>query len=186
MCPLQIIAILVAICSCIMLNACGQRKTEQTKTLKEINREFNLNRFEETEQIKTIEVTQKEFNLDRYEEEITKIKETKHHESLASKHNNICPKLLQQQVDISVIRRSQEHLKGEYCDYYLYPKKGQFLNATSKSSALDIYLRMPYLHDFSTGKYLVQNNNRHVIRVSYAGSQLKPNDLTYNINIEFE
>ncbi len=166
----QLQIITVSICCCIMFSACGQKDTEQTKTLKDKNKQFNLNRNEET-------ITKK----DEIKEQLTS-----HYASLASQNKTICPKLLQQRVDMSVIRRSQEHLTGEYCDYYLYPKKGQILNITSKDSILDIYLRMPYLHDFANGKYLVESNRRHVIRVSYAGSQLKPSDLTYNINIEFE
>ncbi len=165
---LQIIA--VSICSCIMLSACGHENTEQTKSSAEINKQFNINRYDETTKKK-----------DEIKEQLTS-----HYASLASQDKFICPKLLQQKVDMSVIHRSKEHLKGEYCDYYIYPQKGQILNITSKDSVLDIYLRMPYLHDFANGKYLVQNNRRHVIRVSYAGSQLKPSDLTYNINIKFE
>ncbi len=161
--PYQLQIITVSICCCIMLSACGQKDTEQTKISKQL----------------------KQNTSDTKKEEI-KEQLTSHYASLASQDKFICPKLLQQRVDMSVISRSQEHLKGQYCDYYLYPKKGQILNITSKGSELDIYLRMPYLHDFANGKYLVQSNRRHVIRVSYAGSQLKPSDLTYNINIEFE
>ncbi len=154
----QLKIIAISVCCCVMLSACGQKDAEQP------------NRVEETK-----------IKKDEIKEQLTS-----HYASLASKDKTICPKLLQQRVDTAVIRRSKEHLKGEYCDYYLYPKKGQILNITSKDSTLDIFLRMPYLHDFANGKYLVQNSRRHVIRVSYAGSQLKPSDLTYNINIEFE
>ncbi len=134
------------------------------------------------------EIATKRINttVNEVKKETTNIQSTSRYTSLADQYKGICPKLLQKRVDMSAIRRSDEQLKGEYCDYYLYPKKGQVLNITSKDSALDIYLRMPYLHDFANGKYLVKNNRRHVIRVSYAGSQLKPSDLTYNINIEFE
>ncbi len=166
----QLQIIIVSVCCCIMLTACIQSDTKETKTVKKINSQLNVNQGEE-----------KTTKKDEIKEQLTS-----HYASLASKHHNICPKLLQKRVDMSVIRRSQEHLKGQYCDYYIYPKKGQVLNITSKDSQLDIYLRMPYLHDFANGKYTVKSNRRHVIRVSYAGTQLKPSDLTYNINIEFE
>ncbi|MBS9779498.1 MAG: hypothetical protein KGV51_02620 [Moraxellaceae bacterium] len=166
----QLKIIAMSICCCLLLTACGEKDKEQAQTAKELKKKFNLDRYTETETKK-----------DEIKEQLTS-----HYANLASKNKAICPKLLQQRVDMSVIRRSQEQMKGEYCDYYLYPKKGQVLNITSKDSALAIYLRMPYTHDFANGKYLVKSNRRHVIRVSYAGSQLKPSDLTYNINIEFE
>ncbi len=159
----------VSVCCCLILAGCGQDNSQKKPTSEDIKKKLDFNQDEER--------TKK----DEIKEELTS-----HYASLASKHHNICPKLLQQRVDMSVIRRSQEHLKGQYCDYYLYPKKGQNLNITSKDSQLDIYLRMPNSHDFANGKYTVQSNRRHVIRVSYAGTQLKPSDLTYNINIEFE
>ncbi len=109
-----------------------------------------------------------------------------HYARLASKHNDACPKLLQKQIDSQLITRRKEQLKGQYCDYYIYPKEGEFLTITSSDPALKITLRMPRIHDFANGAYLVDSNRRHVIRVAYAGSIYKPSDFIYNIKIQLD
>ncbi len=109
-----------------------------------------------------------------------------HYARLASKHTDSCPKLLQKQIDSQLITRRKEQLKGQYCDYYIYPKKGELLTITSSDPALKITLRMPRTHDFANGAYLVDSNRRHVIRVAYAGSTYKPSDFIYNIKIQLD
>ncbi len=105
-----------------------------------------------------------------------------HYARLASKHSDSCPKLLQKEIDSQLITRKKERLKGQYCDYYIYPKQGQVLSITSSDPGLEITLRMPKFHNFANGSYFVDSNRRHVIRVEYSGSSYKPNDFIYNIN----
>ncbi len=108
-----------------------------------------------------------------------------YHAMLASKRKYLCPKLLRKAIDESSIVLAKEHLMGQYCDYYLYPKVGQKLKVTSNNRQLKIRLNEPSLHNFANGAYLVREEGRHVIRVSYAGVEYKPDNVNYTINVTF-
>ncbi len=106
-----------------------------------------------------------------------------YHAQLAAERSNVCPKLIQREVDSDVIERSQEVMSGDYCDYFLYPNAGQSISVTTDNSDLKILLVVPTMHDFANGDYKVKSYDKHVIRLSYNGFTYRPENLTYDVDI---
>ncbi len=104
----------------------------------------------------------------------------------AAKDTSLCPKLLQRDIDNPVITRRHEYMRGQYCDYYLYPRKGQSLAINAYGANVKVFLEMPESYDFENGPYLVKENRRHIIRVKYNGIQHKPPKFEYNIDFNLE
>lgn len=102
---------------------------------------------------------------------------------LASKRDDVCPKLIQQSIGSSQVSRSAEVMTADYCDYYLYPQSGQTLNVTVNDSRLEALLVVPIFHDFDNGSYHVTSYDKHVIRISYNGATYKPERLSYDVTI---
>lgn len=146
----------------VLLSGCGDGYVKTSDHKQSMNITQNINDKNEKLSVKTIHST---------------------HSRLISKHGNLCPRLLKKNIDSPLITRNQEHLNGKYCDYYIYPKKGQVLSISSSNSSLEITLRMPALHDFANGEYVIKNNRRHVIRVEYTSAfQAEPKDFMYDID----
>ncbi len=144
----------------------------------------------DTDKQATQNIIEDQNNLSSYQQKLhkEKIKQqlTNYHAMLASKKKYLCPKLLRKALDETSIELAKEHLMGQYCDYYIYPKAGQTLSVTSNNSKLKIRLNEPSLHNFANGEYLVKDEGRHVIRVSYAGVKYKPDNVDYTIHVTFK
>ncbi|PKG34079.1 MULTISPECIES: hypothetical protein [unclassified Psychrobacter] len=102
---------------------------------------------------------------------------------LAAKRPDICPKLLQKNVDDDTIVRTAEVLISDYCDYYLYPEAGQSIDININSDQIETLLIVPTMHNFANGPYQVQSYDKHVIRLNYVGATHKPTRLSYDVNI---
>ena len=102
---------------------------------------------------------------------------------LAAQHADICPKLLQKEVDKDTIERVAEVMVDEYCDYFLYPRTGQQIAVTVNNSQIEALLIVPVLHDFANGGYQAASYDKHVIRLSYNGATYKPERLSYDVAI---
>ena len=102
---------------------------------------------------------------------------------LAAKRPDICPKLLQKNVDDDTIVRTAEILIADHCDYYLYPETGQSIDININSDQIETLLIVPTMHDFANGPYQVQSYDKHVIRLNYVGATYKPKRLSYDVNI---
>lgn len=102
---------------------------------------------------------------------------------LASKHADICPKLLQKDVDNNTIKRSAEVMVDNYCDYFLYPQTGQHIAVALDNQQIEALLIVPTLHDFANGDYQVASYDRHVIRLAYNGVTYKPQRLVYDVAV---
>lgn len=122
------------------------------------------------------------------QEEADEIREklTNSYARLAAKSERLCPKLLQKDVDSNVIRRSNDVMIDDHCDYYIYPQPGQLLQVISSSDQIDTLLIAPKLHDFANGGYRIQSAQKHVIRLSYDGATHKPNSMRYSISVIVE
>lgn len=102
---------------------------------------------------------------------------------LAAKRPDICPKLLQKNVDDDTIVRTAEVLISDHCDYYLYPETGQSIAININSDQIETLLIVPTMHNFANGPYQVQSYDKHVIRLNYVGVTHKPERLSYDVNI---
>ena len=102
---------------------------------------------------------------------------------LAAKRPDVCPKLLQKNVDDDTIVRTAEVLISDYCDYYLYPETGQRISIDINSDQIETLLIVPTIHNFANGPYQVQSYDKHVIRLSYVGVTHKPKRLSYDVNL---
>lgn len=102
---------------------------------------------------------------------------------LAAQHVDVCPKMLQKEVDKNTIERIAEVMVDEYCDYFLYPRAGQKIAITVNNSQIEALLIVPALHNFADGDYEVISYDKHVIRLSYNGVTYKPERLGYDVAI---
>ncbi|WP_201617190.1 hypothetical protein [Psychrobacter urativorans] len=102
---------------------------------------------------------------------------------LAAKRADICPKMLQKDVDTNTIERIAEVMVDEHCDYFLYPRTGQQIAITVNNSQIEALLIVPAVHDFADGAYQVASYDKHVIRLSYYGAAHKPERLRYDVAI---
>lgn len=108
------------------------------------------------------------------------------HAKRASEHDDVCPKLLQNEVGSQNIQRSAEVMVDDYCDYYLYLQSGQTLTVTVNDSRIEALLIVPKLHDFANGSYHVNSYDKHVVRLSYNGATYKPERLRYDVSISVQ
>jgi hypothetical protein len=102
---------------------------------------------------------------------------------LASQHTDICPKLLQKEVDNSIIERSAEIMVDDHCDYFLYPRTGQHIAVELDDNQIEALLIVPTLHNFADGDYQVASYDKHVIRLTYNGATYKSERFTYDVVI---
>lgn len=102
---------------------------------------------------------------------------------LAAERANICPKLIQEEVGSRVIERSAEVMVGDYCDYFLYPRTGQYISVKLNDSRIEALLVVPRVHNFANGDYRVDSYDKHVIRLAYNGATYKPDDLVYDVEV---
>lgn len=102
---------------------------------------------------------------------------------LAAERANICPKLIQEEVGSRVIERSAEVMVGDYCDYFLYPRSGQYISVGLNDSRIEALLVVPRIHDFANGDYRVDSYDKHVIRLEYNGATYKPDNLIYDVAV---
>jgi hypothetical protein len=102
---------------------------------------------------------------------------------LASKYADICPKLIQKDVDKNTIERTAEVMVGDHCDYFLYPRSGQHIAVSLDNDQIEALLIVPTLHDFANGDYPVTSYDKHVIRLTYNGATYKPERLSYDVSV---
>lgn len=105
------------------------------------------------------------------------------HARVASERDDVCPKLLQKEVDRQSIKRRAEVMVDDHCDYYLYPQSGQSLAVEVNDSQIEALLIVPKYYDFANGAYQVTSYDKHVIRLSYNGATYKPERLQYDVKI---
>lgn len=109
-----------------------------------------------------------------------------YHAQLAADRNNVCPKLIQREVDNELIQRNEEVMRGDYCDYFLYPNEGQTISVSTSNDDLRVSLVVPTMHDFANGDYHVKSYDKHVIRLAYNGLSYRPENLTYDVDIRVQ
>lgn len=102
---------------------------------------------------------------------------------IASERPDVCPKLVQKDVDDNTIKRSAEVMTDNHCDYFLYPQSGQHISVIINNDQIEALLIVPALHDFADGNYQVASYDKHVIRLAYNGTTYKPQRLTYDVEI---
>lgn len=102
---------------------------------------------------------------------------------LAAERADVCPKLLQKDVDSSVIRRSNDVMIDDHCDYFIYPQPGQRIQVLSSSDQIEALLVAPALHNFANGDYRVLSSQKHIIRLAYDGATRKPNTMRYSVSV---
>lgn len=102
---------------------------------------------------------------------------------LASQKAEVCPKLLQKQVDSAVIVRSQDVMIDNHCDYFIFPIEGQSLQVISSDNRIKRLLVSPEMYDFDNGAYRVKQTDKHVIRLQYDSTQSKPDNLSYDVQV---
>lgn len=103
---------------------------------------------------------------------------------LAAKRSDVCPKLLQQDVDSPSIRRRDEVMIDDHCDYFLYPHAGEQITVVVADPKIEALLIVPTMHNFANGEYQVDSYDKHVIRLSYNGAYYKPKRLKYDVTIK--
>ncbi len=102
---------------------------------------------------------------------------------IASERPDVCPKLVQKDVDDHAIKRSAEIMVDNYCDYFLYPQRNEHIAVTLNNDQIEALLIVPALHNFADGNYQVASYDKHVIRLAYNGATYKPQRLTYDVEI---
>ncbi|WP_435948967.1 hypothetical protein [Psychrobacter sp. DM8] len=102
---------------------------------------------------------------------------------LAAKHSDICPKLLQKNVDDETIVRTAEIMVYDYCEYYLYPDVGQSIDVDINTDKIETMLVVPSVHNFANGPYKVTSYDKHIIRLNYIGVKYKPKRLEYDLTM---
>lgn len=102
---------------------------------------------------------------------------------LAAERTDICPKLLQKDINSNIIQRVSEVMVDDYCDYFLYLDGGQYVDISLDNRQIEALLIVPTIHDFANGKYKVASYDKHVIRLAYNGATYKPERLNYDVEI---
>lgn len=97
--------------------------------------------------------------------------------------NSQCPQRIHQEVDSDTIERNDQYLVGDYCDYYIYPKRGQTISVDVEPHNVRASLRVPIAHDFDNGGYLVEEADTHVIRINDISSRYQNHPVRYNMTI---
>lgn len=102
---------------------------------------------------------------------------------VASKKPDLCPKLVQKEVDNTVIERKAEVMVNNSCDYFLYPKVGEHIAVSLNNDQIEALLITPRVYNFANGDYKVKSYDKHVIRLSYDGAGYKPKRFRYDVTI---
>ena len=102
----------------------------------------------------------------------------------AAKKSDVCPKLVEQNIDSPEIKRTSEIMVDDYCDYFLYLHKGDSITVDVSDSQLEALLMVPAMHNFANGSYAVTSYDKHIIRLTYKGSSYRPERLRYNVMIQ--
>jgi len=82
---------------------------------------------------------------------------------------DLCPKLVESELDAVQIERDFNASASNSCDYYLYPDKGQTLSVHTEPRSIKAYLISPMQHDFDNGAVLVEQSDKYVVRLKFAG-----------------
>lgn len=104
----------------------------------------------------------------------------------AANSRDKCPKLLSPNIDSADIVRSKEVLKSNYCDYYIYPLKGDYINVNSNPDTVKAHLVFPIDYDFDNGRYLVPESDKYVIRLSYDGIEYQNRPIDYTVIVTID
>jgi len=118
--------------------------------------------------------------------EMVKERVQNYHAQRAAERSNVCPKLVQREVDNDLIQRTEEVMRDGYCDYFLYPNEKQIISVTTNNDDLNVSLIVPTLYDFANGDYQVKSYDKHVIRVEYDGLIYRPENIVYDVNIRIQ
>lgn len=102
---------------------------------------------------------------------------------LAAERTDLCPKLIQEEVGSQLIERTEEVMRDNYCDYFLYPRNGQSISVKVNDSKIEALLVVPMVHNFANGDYKVDSYDKHVIRLAYNGATYKPKNLMYDVAV---
>lgn len=102
---------------------------------------------------------------------------------LAAERSDICPKLIQEEIDNQVIERTKEVMTNNHCDYFLYLREGQNISVSVNDNQIEALLIVPMLHNFANGDYRVDSYDKHVIRLAYNGATYKPKNLVYDVAV---
>ncbi len=105
---------------------------------------------------------------------------------VASRQSHICPKLIQKNVDNTVIKRTSEVMINNSCDYFLYPKVGEQIAVNTNQDQIEALLITPKTYNFANGNYDVTSYDKHVIRLNYNGATHKPKRFNYDVTITIE
>ncbi len=105
---------------------------------------------------------------------------------LAAANNFKCPKLVNTPIDSTKIVRENEIMVHSYCDYYIYPNKGQHISIDSHPKYISASLISPTIYDFANGSYLVKQSDKYVIRLSYEGVEYMDSPVDYDVTIHVE
>lgn len=185
----------LSIFSCVIFSvACSEDHSDMTQTSEEQWREASDSDFSYLNQpgSTTVSLQKREQNTnmqaDAYNEDVKSIEErlTNSYARMAAKKADACPKLLQKNVDSARIERKNDIMKDDYCDYFIYPIKGQTVNVTSTDNRIETLLVTPIMYDFANGSYEVKETDKHVIRLQYDGIESKPDRLIYDIEVKIK
>ena len=105
---------------------------------------------------------------------------------LAAAKQDKCPKLVNSPIDSTQIVRKNEVMRDTYCDYYIYPKKGQRISIGSHPKQIAANLISPVYYDFANGSYLVNQADKYVIRLSYEGVEYMSSPIDYDVTINVQ
>lgn len=87
----------------------------------------------------------------------------------AAKRTDICPKMLEFEVDNHVTTRQNEHMQTNKCEYIVYVQKNQRLDVVLDNTNMYAKLVSPYIHEFNNGSYVAKKGGKHIIVVGYRG-----------------
>lgn len=76
-----------------------------------------------------------------------------------------CPKLLPV-LPNRTVNHYHDKMMSDTCDYYVYPKLGQFLYISSSSPTISATLISPTHHDFKNGAVEISESGRHIIQLT--------------------
>lgn len=105
---------------------------------------------------------------------------------LAAVNQDVCPKLVELPVGSTKTVRENEVMQGAYCDYYIYPKKGQRISIEDYPKYIEADLISPVYYDFANGSYLVDKADEYVIRLSYKDFELFNDEIEYEVTIKVQ
>lgn len=102
---------------------------------------------------------------------------------VASQQSHLCPKLVQKEIDNTVIERKAEIMVNNSCDYFLYPRVGERIAISLNNNQIEALLITPKTYNFANGDYKVKSYDKHVIRLAYNGAGYKPEHFSYDVTI---